>query len=151
MTKDLAKANELIQKLEEIGAPELLLARLKAWVENQASNMPWDKTPYLDGAIHGWFELSYASYLVLPRTMLQSMPLQWQEDFVAHLEELERLMPAWPGHDRSIEVHLRDDNTHRYVSDPLVNYERGRRRLPLKTIDKQETERQEKKNEMSRL
>jgi hypothetical protein len=50
--KDLQKANELIQKLEEIGAPALLVARLKAWVENQASNMPWDKTPYLDGAIH---------------------------------------------------------------------------------------------------
>lgn len=42
----------------------------------------------LDGPIHSYFELSYANYLVIPRTLLQSMPVEWQERFVADLEQL---------------------------------------------------------------
>ncbi len=37
--------------------------------------------------VHGWFGLTYANYLVLPRTVLQSMPPEWQEKFVKLLEE----------------------------------------------------------------
>lgn len=40
-----------------------------------------------DGPIHTAFGLSYASYLTLPRTLLQSMPIAWQERFVACLDE----------------------------------------------------------------
>lgn len=40
-----------------------------------------------DGPIHTAFGLSYASYLTLPRTLLQSMPIPWQERFVALLDE----------------------------------------------------------------
>lgn len=39
--------------------------------------------------IHTWFGLSYANYLVLPRTLLQSMPDAWQQRLVALLEEFE--------------------------------------------------------------
>lgn len=38
--------------------------------------------------VHPYFGLGYANYLVLPRTLLQSMPQQWQARFVAMLEEL---------------------------------------------------------------
>lgn len=41
-----------------------------------------------DAAIHQWFELSYAHYLVLPRSLLQAMPVEWQERFVACLNEM---------------------------------------------------------------
>jgi hypothetical protein len=41
-------------------------------------------------AIHGWFGLTYANYLVLPRTLLQSMPDPWQEKFVGLLGQLDR-------------------------------------------------------------
>ncbi|MFF0597891.1 hypothetical protein [Streptomyces antibioticus] len=41
-----------------------------------------------DGPIHGWFSLSYCNYLVLHRTLMQSMPIEWQERMVACLEEL---------------------------------------------------------------
>ena len=34
------------------------------------------------------FNLTYANYLVLPRTLLQSMPDEWQARFVALLDEL---------------------------------------------------------------
>ena len=39
--------------------------------------------------IHSWFELSYSSYLVIQRSILQSMPVEWQNKFVECLEELE--------------------------------------------------------------
>ncbi|MEU5596626.1 hypothetical protein [Streptomyces sp. NPDC020298] len=39
-------------------------------------------------AIHTHFGLSYANYLVLPRTLLQSMPDAWQTKFVALLDEM---------------------------------------------------------------
>lgn len=39
-------------------------------------------------AIDLWFSLSYANYLVLPRSLLQSMPDEWQERFVTCLEQL---------------------------------------------------------------
>lgn len=39
-----------------------------------------------DGAIHEYFSLSYANYLLLERTLLQSMPLKWQRHFVDLLQ-----------------------------------------------------------------
>lgn len=40
-------------------------------------------------AIHTHFGLSYASYLVLHRTLLQSMPDEWQARFVGMLRDLD--------------------------------------------------------------
>jgi hypothetical protein len=37
--------------------------------------------------IHHFFGLSYCSYLVLPRVLLQSMPDEWQARFVAVMRE----------------------------------------------------------------
>ena len=42
-----------------------------------------------DGPIHEYFELSYADHLVKNRTLLQSMPLWWQEQFVPLLRQLD--------------------------------------------------------------
>lgn len=47
----------------------------------------WNRT---NGPIHGWFELTYSSYQVLPRVLMQSMPLEWQERMVACLEEMRK-------------------------------------------------------------
>lgn len=46
--------------------------------------------PYerLDGPVHEWFGLSYCNYQVIHRTLMQSMPLDWQRRMVACLEEL---------------------------------------------------------------
>jgi hypothetical protein len=41
-----------------------------------------------DGPIHDWFGLSYCNYQVLPRTLMQSMPIDWQQRMVACLAEL---------------------------------------------------------------
>lgn len=41
-----------------------------------------------DDDIHTWFGLSYANYLVLSRTLMQSMPGEWQRRMVACLREI---------------------------------------------------------------
>jgi hypothetical protein len=40
------------------------------------------------GPVHLWFELSYSNYQVLPRVLMQSMPLEWQERMVTCLQEM---------------------------------------------------------------
>ncbi len=80
-----------------------------------------------DGAIHGWFELTYTSYLILPRTALQSMPLEWQDRFVQCPEEMENKFKRIPERG-TYYAQLKDDNG-RFLHDPLANYERGRRRI----------------------
>jgi hypothetical protein len=79
-----------------------------------------------DGPIHTHFGLSYASYLVMNRTVLQSMPIEWQERFVACLEEVEEAF----GHlgQPPYEVRCRAEDG-RFVADPIPNYQRGRARL----------------------
>jgi hypothetical protein len=57
--------------------------------------VPFTLTPAAHAAlmppvdIHTWFGLSYANYLVLPRTLLQSMPVWWQHQLTALLDDLE--------------------------------------------------------------
>lgn len=78
--------------------------------------------------IHGWFGLTYANYLVLPRALLQSMPGEWQERMVACLQELDdhfAEMPHAPGY----RVQAVDWNG-RYVKDPAPHYDRGRTFVP---------------------
>jgi hypothetical protein len=78
--------------------------------------------------IHTWFNLTYSSYLVLPRSLLQSTPFWWQAAFVKLLHWLEARAPKdAPG---SYRVQAIDDNG-RYVADPYRDYERGRRVVPL--------------------
>ena len=39
--------------------------------------------------VHTWFSLSYASYLTINRSLLQSMPMEWQHRFTALMSELQ--------------------------------------------------------------
>lgn len=79
--------------------------------------------------IHGWFELTYASYLVIPRSVLQSLPVALQRGLVDALEAIERhIRPAKVPIHGHYEVQLRDSQG-RFISDPLRDYERGRRRI----------------------
>lgn len=80
-----------------------------------------------DGAVHDWFELSYAQYLTVPRSVLQSMPADWQEKFVKLLEEMDETID-WRPESGCYWVHLKDKDGH-FVKDPLMDYDRGRRRI----------------------
>lgn len=54
------------------------------------TDSPADIANRLDGPIDGHFGLSYANYLVLHRTLMQSMPVDWQARAVEVFEELDR-------------------------------------------------------------
>lgn len=82
----------------------------------------------LDGPIHEAFGLSYAAYLVIPRTVLQSMPIEWQERFVALVDETHARFPGWEPERGTWRVYLKDEKG-RFMDDPLADYERGMRRL----------------------
>lgn len=77
-------------------------------------------------AIHRWFNLTYANYLVLPRAVLQSMPDEWQVRMVQLLEEAHELYGGldWPDY----HVQVRDGRG-RFTNDPIPHYNRGRTRI----------------------
>jgi hypothetical protein len=41
---------------------------------------------------HYWFGLSYSSYLVLPRLMLESMPRRWQLKMIALINQVPKTL-----------------------------------------------------------
>lgn len=70
--------------------------------------------------VHDQFGLSYASYLVVPRSLLQLMPGDWQHALVELLEEFGI---AFPGETSEYAVFKRDrEHRGRFVRDPLRNY-----------------------------
>lgn len=87
--------------------------------------------------IHGWFGLTYANYLVMPRSVLQSMPQEWQAKFCELLEESRAAFGHldWPRYD----VRARDENG-RYRSDPIPHYNRGRTRVSAAVVSSGEGE-----------
>ena len=94
--------------------------------------------------IHVWFELSYAEYLTIPRSVLQSMPTDWQQRFVACLEELDAAVDWYPDRGKyKVRLHdidcVWDEEEGEFVNqwgieldDPLMDYDRGRRRIPTR-------------------
>lgn len=78
--------------------------------------------------IHTWFSLTYSNYLVLPRAVLQSAPDDWQEEFVALLDQLGDMYSHldWPS---SYRVNAVGEGG-RFVKDPIPNYQRGRTYIP---------------------
>jgi hypothetical protein len=81
-----------------------------------------------DKAIHEWFELSYANYLVIPRSIFQSMPNEWQTKFVKLLNEIEEHEELICPKEGIYEVRLKNDKN-KVIHDYFKDYERGRRRL----------------------
>ncbi|WP_175795957.1 hypothetical protein [Burkholderia anthina] len=74
---------------------------------------------YWHGSMHEWFGLTYASYLVIPRTLLQGMPEEWQAKFAALLDECRETYDSSRIAD-NYRVNLVDGG--RFVRDPLRDY-----------------------------
>jgi len=80
--------------------------------------------------IHTFFGLTYANYLVLHRSILQSMPLDWQERFVVMLQEVERASAdIETPYSYSVQARSADG---KFTEDPVPHYNRGRTRLPIR-------------------
>jgi len=73
-----------------------------------------------DCPIHNWFELSYAQYLTIPRSVLQEMPNEWQKRFVQCLEELDSTLD-WRPKDGCYWVKLKDGKG-QFKKDRFMNY-----------------------------
>lgn len=78
--------------------------------------------------VHNYFGLSYCNYLTLPRSLLQSMPKEWQERFVDLLEELDdtEWKESYPEGFRYYIVKPIGSKG-RFIADPFNDYSRGRR------------------------
>lgn len=82
--------------------------------------------------IHLWFELTYASYLVIPRLILQSMPLEWQHEFVALLNEIPETLVLDEEYESTYTVHYRKNG--KFAIDPYKEYRRGRAKIKNKEV-----------------
>lgn len=49
-----------------------------------------------EGKLSCWFELSYASFLTLPRIAMEAMPPEWQGKMADLLNELDDTFPNFP-------------------------------------------------------
>ncbi|MFQ3543545.1 hypothetical protein Q7A53_05620 [Halobacillus rhizosphaerae] len=96
--------------------------------------------------IHQFFGLSYAQYLVIPRSVLQSMHLYWQDNFVKLLDQLyetgwtkglpEKTMYKVEVREYGYE-HLENEDSEieetfvwkDEITDPLADYRRGNRNV----------------------
>lgn len=88
--------------------------------ESRKGNRP-DPDPR-DGPVHEWFELSYATHLVLPRVTMQSMSVGWQARFVALVREHDqRVTEAGAKIPDSYYVRALDDNG-RLTDEDLPHY-----------------------------
>ncbi len=80
-----------------------------------------DKKDNATQDIHTWFGLSYASYLVVPRCVLQSMPEEWQHKMTELLDQMNQTLDWKEG--GNYFVIMRDDKG-RYMSDQYKEYRR---------------------------
>ncbi len=76
------------------------------------------KGNYMDSPIHAWFSLSYANYLVLPRSLMESMPYEWQVNMKRLLEEMDN---SFECENSDYLVKLRGEKK-KFVHDPLAEY-----------------------------
>ena len=86
-----------------------------------------------DGPVHVFFGLTYSNYLVVPRSVLQSMPEEWQAQFVGLLEDMQDTVQQ---HDVPVADHYQVKAAHFVAGeeqvlevDPTPPYNRGRTRL----------------------
>lgn len=75
---------------------------------------------WIDAPFHEWFGLTYSSYLVLPRAILEALPEDLQHRLISCIDEAKDLIDSGQIND-NYSVKLRDQDG-RYVVDPFANY-----------------------------
>lgn len=70
-----------------------------------------------------WFGLSYASYLTLPRVLMEAMPERWQDDMAKLLREYDEAFPNQPDIGTRVQVTDAQGKLMR-TPDWLINYRR---------------------------
>lgn len=87
---------------------------------------PSEAVPRPAQSVHAWFGLTYANYLVVPRSVMQSMPEDWQHRFTALMDEVSDAFGhlEWPSYSVAT-----TDEYGKFIRDPIPPYNRGRTRL----------------------
>ena len=80
--------------------------------------------------IHTWFNLTYSSYLVIPRLFLSSMPLEWQYKFVELIDEIPNTLEIDPNYSSEYTVNCTRNG--KFVKDTYRDYRRGKVDLKIK-------------------
>lgn len=92
-------------------------------------------------ALQCWFNLSYSSWLTLPRVLMEAMPFEWQDRMAALLNEYDAAFPNQP--DLGTRVQVTDGAGH-LIKTPrwLINYRRPDREAieRLRTFETEENE-----------
>jgi hypothetical protein len=128
---DMLVAVGAIEEDEDAAENADFCAMLQAKIDElRAPHVIADKYAEDDQAIHLFFGLTYAAYLVVPRSVLQSMPPVWQRKLATLLDEGQELaagldIPEY-------RVHAVDSDG-KFCRDPYRDYQRGRRRVPLES------------------
>lgn len=81
----------------------------------------------LDSPVNEWFELTYSSYLVLPRLFLQSMPIEWQKKFIDLIEQIPETLDIDTSYTSNYLVKPRING--KFVKDIYSDYRRGKVKL----------------------
>lgn len=75
--------------------------------------------------LHTWWSLSYASFLVLPRVLMQEMSNEWQEKMAELLEEYDETFDTGDIGIRGVRVTAYgDDGKFVKIDQRLLNYRR---------------------------
>lgn len=85
--------------------------------------------------IHEWFGLTYAQYLIIPRSVLQSMPEEWQEKLVELIEELDETF-EWRRDGQYVIFRNHKGRMMPYSEDEFGDYNRGKRIITKKESKK---------------
>lgn len=82
--------------------------------------------------VHTFFGLTYANYLVLHRTLLQSMPDEWQLRFIDCVRELQDAFSHLDqANNYMVQARTLDG---KFMKDPIPHYNRGRTFVEPNTV-----------------
>lgn len=71
------------------------------------------------------FGLSYASFLVIPRLLMEAMPYEWQKDMIDLMGELSKKY-IWEMEDQRLVIRMTDQHNRLVTMDKnLCDYRRG--------------------------
>lgn len=80
-----------------------------------------DDYPSGEDRLWGWWELSYASFLTMPRVLMHAMPDNWKNQMAALLEEYDEMYPNQP--DIGTQVQAVKDGKLTKMPEFLKNYQ----------------------------
>lgn len=126
--------NDMKQLAEHVHAGKLTIECALAMVHDEP-RLPWrerEKARELttwdlrhDGPVHAAFGLTYASHFVVPRLVLQSMPVAWQEDWCALMKDLHHELGSEWEPDGGYSIQAKKLNG-KYAENPMSDYRHGK-------------------------